>query len=127
MSELNHHGVLGMRWGVRRYQPYGEGGYNPKNKTAKKLSARKEAKQMSDADLTKAIDRLKKENEYVRLSSENISDGKNFVKQMALTGATALTATVVSTAASKGGQAVVAKLMKELVSPTVFNAVYKKK
>lgn len=34
-NELMHYGVIGMRWGVRRYQPYGSGGYMPKSDVAK--------------------------------------------------------------------------------------------
>ena len=30
-NELYHHGILGMHWGIRRYQPYGQG-YSPKSK-----------------------------------------------------------------------------------------------
>lgn len=27
---LYHHGIIGQKWGIRRYQPYGQGGYDPK-------------------------------------------------------------------------------------------------
>ena len=30
--EIKHYGILGMKWGVRHYQDYGHGGYNPKDK-----------------------------------------------------------------------------------------------
>lgn len=57
-NELYHHGVLGMKWGIRRYQPYGEGGYNPKNKgndsratRKKQRTAKKDAKRYADAKM----------------------------------------------------------------------------
>lgn len=131
MSDLIHYGVPGMKWGVRRYQKYGEGGYNPKNKgrkaKEKKPSAREIAKSLSDSDLQNAIDRMKKENEYVKLSSENVTNGKEFWKMMGITFGTTLAATMVGKAAQKSGEAIVAEVANLALAKDVFKAIYPKK
>ena len=42
-ADLKHHGILGMHWGIRRYQPYGMGGYLPKGKEGLSYKNRRDA------------------------------------------------------------------------------------
>ena len=106
MNEIYHHGIKGMRWGVRRYKNK-NGSLTPAGKKRKseslhedyiKSHTRKSSKSMSDAELRSIINRLEMERKYTQLSTERINKGKAYVNKSikALGSVAALTTTAIN-------------------------------
>lgn len=80
--QLVHHGVVGMKWGVRRTPA--QLGHKPKVTKSKKngshpdyKNARKKSiRQMSDQELRIALNRLNMEEQYARMNPSRITRGR---------------------------------------------------
>ena len=143
-NQLTHHGILGMRWGIRRYQnPDGTltaAGRRRLDQDLKKQEPRrpttsaddhvnariignKPMSQMSNAELREYTTRMNLEKQYRDMNTRKVSSGRKVVNEVLLASGKAVGTTLLTAAVMYG----INKSLNGRISPELHSALFKKK
>ena len=122
---IQHWGIKGMKWGVRRYQnkdgsltPAGRKRYdNPEDahEDYKKARAKTKVSDMSDNELRSAINRLQMEKQYASLTTKEKSFGRKWVENLLSESAKDIAKSYVTKYSKKGIDSLVALGVDQIV------------
>lgn len=120
MNELYHHGIKGMRWGVRRYQnsdgTLTDAGKRRNAKQQREWNA-KNASQLSDKELSNQILRLQRERQLRDLTDDVVRPGKKHVKDLMRRYGDQVLSTAVTAAVTTGASIAITKKMNDRWNP----------
>lgn len=111
-NTLKHWGILGMKWGVRRFQNK-DGSLTPAGKTRydddsdmsdeyRNTHSERSISSMTNKDIQERINRLNLEKQYTNLSKKEISDGRKFVTSILTEFTKQVASQYINKCASKG-------------------------
>lgn len=119
MDEIQHYGVKGMKWGVRKAVQRSKARRSLKKQSAKRERSWKTEYQkrgsMSNADLKKKVERLRLENEFAKLASE-ASKGQKAMAKNAIK-------SVSKETINQGSQAVVKTVIKKAMTKAATGGI----
>lgn len=102
-DELYHHGIKGMKWGIRRFQN-SDGSYTDAGKRRRANSDRdwaaKNSSQLSDDELNNLVNRLQKEKQLRDLTDQVVHPGRKMAMDLMDRYGNQIAATAVGAAAS---------------------------